>query len=133
MNLFDIFKNPEIYKYFLVGIGGSIIVIVITFILTSFFEIFYVISTIVAFEISLIWGFIANDRWTFDKIKKTSKSYIRFIKYNLFSLISLGILQVIMISFVNIFEWHYTPSQIIGVFVSFFFNFLTSKHISFKN
>jgi len=133
MNLFDILKKPEIYKYLLVGIGGSIIVLVMTIVLTSIFEIFYVISTIIAFEISIIWGFFANDRWTFGKVKKSSKAYIRFIKYNLFSLISLGILQGIMISLVTILEWHYSHSQVIGIIVSFFFNFLASKHISFKN
>ena len=74
MNLFDIFKKPEIYKYFLVGIGGSIIVLVMTFILTSFLEIFYIVSTIIAFEISIIWGYFANDRWTFGKFKKSSKA-----------------------------------------------------------
>jgi len=133
MNLFDLFKKPEIYKFLLVGIGGSFIVLVITLAFTTIFEIFYVISTIIAFELSLVWGFFANDKWTFDKVKKTSKAYVRFVKYNLFSLISLGIIQVIMISLVTIFEWHYSPSQVIGIIVSFFFNFLASKHISFKN
>jgi len=133
MSFFGIFKKPEIYKFLIVGTGGSIIVLVVTLALTSIFEIFYVISTIIAFEISLIWGFFANDKWTFNKMKKTSKPYVRFIKYNIFSLISLGIIQVIMISLVNIFGVHYSPSQAVGIIVAFFFNFLVSKHISFKN
>ena len=133
MTLFDVLKKPEIYKFFLVGVGGSLIVLILTFVFTSFFEIFYIISTIIAFEISLLWGFYANDKWTFGKIKKTTKGITRFIKYNLFSLISLGIIQVVMISLVNIMSLHYSLSEAIGIIVAFFFNFTVSKHISFKN
>ena len=133
MTFFDVFKKPVIYKFFVVGIGGSLIVLILTFVFTSLFDIFYIVSTIFAFEISLLWGFFANDRWTFGEIKKTSKGLTRFIKYNLFSLISLGIIQMVMISLVNIMNFHYSLSEAIGIVVAFFFNFTVSKNISFKN
>ena len=133
MGFLDIFKQPEIYKFLFVGLIGSLIVLSMTFLLTSIFEIFYIISTIIAFEISLIWGFFANDRWTFDKLKKISKGYVRFVKYNLFSLISLGIIQVVMITLVTLGGIHYSFSQAVGIIIAFFFNFIVSKNISFKN
>ena len=87
-NIFeDGIKNSELYKFFIVGFIGAALVLLFTFIFTQFIEIFYVISAAIAFEISQIWGFFANDRWTFSKIKKKSKTHVRFIKYNLFSLI----------------------------------------------
>jgi len=132
-NLIEFVKNPEIYKYLIVGGVGSIIVILFTFVFTQYLGIFYAFSAIIAFEISQVWGFFANDRWTFSKIKKTSKAYKRFIKYNLFSLISLGIIQLFMITLTTQAGFHYTVGESIGIVVAFFFNFITSKRISFKN
>ena len=131
-NIVESIKNPEIYKFFVVGIIGAIMVLAFTVFFTHFFGIFYVISTAIAFEISQVWGFFANDRWTFSKIKKTSKPYVRFFKYNLFSLIALGIIQLVMVTLTTHVGMHYTASQSIGIVAAFFFNFFVSKKISFK-
>ena len=131
-NLTAFIRTPEIYKFFIVGIIGAGIVLAFTVFFTQFIGIFYVISTIIAFEISQIWGFFGNDRWTFTKIKKMSKTYVRFIKYNLFSLFALGIIQLIMITLTTQVGIHYTISESIGIVVAFVFNFLVSKKISFK-
>jgi len=133
LGLLDTFKKPEIYKFLLVGAIGSLILFFLTIFFTSIFEIFYVISTVIAFEISLIWSFFINDKWTFGKSKKTSKRYVRFVKYNFFALISLGIIQAVMITLVTVIDLHYSYSQAVGIIVAFFFNFFSSKHISFKN
>jgi len=132
-NIVDLIKNPEIYKFLIVGIIGAILVLIFTVFFTSYLGIFYVISTTIAFEISQVWGFFANDRWTFSKVKKTSKAYVRFIKYNTFSLIALGIIQLVMIALTTQFGFHYTVGESIGIVVAFFFNFIVSKRISFKN
>ena len=98
----------------MVGLVGSLILLIFTIIFTTFFEIHYVISTIISFEISLIWAFFVNDKWTFGAVKKTNKHYVRFLKYNLFSLISLGIIQVVMIGLVSGIGFHYSFSQGVG-------------------
>ena len=131
--LLEFAKNPEIYKFLIVGIIGSLLVLFLTIVFTSVFGIFYVISTALAFEISIVLGFFANDRWTFSQVTKTSKAYFRFIKYNLFSLIALGIIQVVMITLTTQFGLHYILSQSIAIAVAFFFNFIMSKKISFRN
>ena len=127
----EFIKNPEIYKFLSVGIVGAILVFFFTIVFTSVLGIFYVISTAIAFEISILWGFFTNDRWTFSKVRKKHRPYIRFLKYNLFSLIALGIIQIVMISFVTTFDLHYSLSQAIGIAVAFIFNFSMSKKISF--
>jgi putative flippase GtrA len=116
-----------------VGLGGAVIVLIFTLILTSFLGLHYIISTIIAFELSMIWGFYGNDKWTFSTIKKTSKPYLRFVKYNGLSLIGLGIIQAVMITLTEFFSMHYTPSQSIAIIIAFLFNFIASKKISFRN
>lgn len=131
--LLDIIKNPEIYKFLLVGIAGATTVLILTIVFTSGFGINYIISTAIAFEITVIWSFFVNDKWTFSQVKKTSTKFNRFIKYNLFYLISLGIIQIIMIFLTSQVGLHYAVSESIAIVIAFFFNFLVSKKISFKN
>ena len=126
-------KNPEISKFLLVGFVGAGTTLVLTIVFSEFFGIFYLISAAIGFEISIIWGFFANDKWTFSKVKKTSKSYVRFIKYNSFSLMKLGIIVIIMFVLTTYGGLHYTISQSIAIVVAFFFDFTVSKMISFKN
>lgn len=131
-SLLEILRNPEIYKFLIVGVFGTILVLSLTLVFTTFLGLYYVISAGIAYEITIIVSFIFNDRWTFSKVKKTSKSYHRLIKYNSFYLIGLGITQLIMIVLTEYFGFYYIVGESIGVIMAFFFNFFASKKITFK-
>lgn len=126
-------KNPEIYKYIIVGSINGILVIVLTVILTSLIGIFYVISVLIAYEVSICVNFFMHDKWTFNNIKKNSKNYIRFIKYNIFSLIGLGINAVVLVFLTDHIRLHYEISEAVAILVTFIFNYIMSKKISFRN
>ena len=126
-------KNPEIYKYIIVGAINGILVIVLTVILTSLIGIFYVISVLIAYEVSICVNFFMHDKWTFNNVKKNSKSYIRFIKYNIFSLIGLGINTVVLVFLTDHIGLHYEISEAVAILVTFIFNYIMSKKISFRN
>ncbi len=131
--IIQLIKNPQTIKYILVGFLGSISVLSLTIVFTLFFGLFYAISVVIAFELSLLWGFFVHDRWTFGDVEKTSKPINRFIKYNIFSLTSLGLNELILIPLTSIFGINFIYSEIIAIVVVFFFNFTTSKKIAFKN
>lgn len=131
--LFNLIKNPEIYKFLIVGIGAAFSMEILSILFTSVFGIFYVISIALAFEITLLWGFFAHDKWTFSKVQKNSKTINRFIKYNIFSLIALGINESILVFFTSYVGLQYYISEGISIISTFFFNYLVNKRISFKN
>jgi len=130
--LLDFLKKPEIYKFLIVGIFGAISVLLLTVFFTSFVGIFYIISVVLAFEITLIWAFFAHDKWTFAHVKKTSKTGMRLIKFNLFSLISLGINELVLVILTIQAGFHYITGESIAIVVAFFFNYIISKKITFK-
>jgi len=132
-SLLAFIKNPEIYKYLTVGILNAILVLALTIIFTSVFGIFYVISAVVSFELSIIVSFFMHDKWTFVNVKKTSKMYLRFIKYNTFSLIGLGINALVLVILTEQVGLHYTISESIAILVAFIFNYTMNKKISFRN
>lgn len=126
------FKNLEIYKYTTVGAINGILVLALTMIFTSLFGIFYIISVIISYELSICLSFFMHDKWTFSNIKKNSKWYIRFIKYNTFSLIGLLVNTTVLVFFTNQIGLHYGISEGIAILVTFIFNYVMSK-ISFRN
>lgn len=71
-------------KYCIIGAIGILINTSVLFILTTF-GIFYIISSVIAHEISIIINFIMNDRWTFKDLTISNRShsfFIRAIHYN---------------------------------------------------
>ena len=129
----DFIKNPEIYKYVIVGGINAILVLGLTIIFTSGIGIFYLLSAIIAYEISIMISFFMHDIWTFGKVKKTSKKHIRFIKYNTFSLMGLGINSGVLVILTQNFGIYYAISAFFAILITFVFNYIFSKKISFKN
>lgn len=132
-NLLDYIRCPEIYKFLVVGICAAISTLSLTILFTSIIGMYYVISVAIAFEITLIWGFFAHDRWTFSSVPKSTKPIIRFIKYNIFSIAGLGVNEVVLVFFTQFVKFHYSISEIIAIMVAFLFNYLVHKKISWKN
>jgi len=132
-SIVNFIKNPEIYKYLIVGIFAAFSVLLLSIIFTSFFGIFYIISIAIAFEITIIWGFFAHDRWTFGSYEKTIRTTVRFAKYNLFALILLGANEAVLIFFTEFIKFHYVLSEGIALIVGFFISYPISKKIIFKN
>ncbi len=129
----NILKNSQIYKFLIVGIVNAILLLVLTIFFTEYLNIFYLLSSIIAYEITIILGFIVHEYWTFVKVKKIKKSYVRFLKYNIFYFLGLLINLGFVFTLTNFFELHYSSSQFIAIVIVFLFNFLTSKKITFKN
>ena len=132
-SIFDFLKNPQIYKFLIIGLFNGILVLFLTGVFTSYFGIFYVVSALISYELSIMSSFFMNDKWTFRNTLKISKTHIRLIKYNTFSLIGMGLNGLILIILTDYFGFHYLLSEGAAILIVFSFNYTTSKKISFKN
>lgn len=131
--LLTFLKNPQIYQFMVVGILNAVLLLLLTIFFTDFLNIFYLFSSIISYEITIILGFIIHEFWTFSKNKKTKTPFMRFFKYQIFYFLGLLINSIILFFLTDYFNINYTVSQFIGIFIVFFFNFYTSKKITFKN
>ena len=129
----DFIKNPEIYKFLVIGLTASISVYLLTILFTSFLYILYTISVALAFEITVIWTFFPLDRWVFSEKNKKSRTIIRFLKLNSFSLIGLAVNESVLILLTSTLGFHYTLSEAVAIGITFFFNYSVSKKITWKN
>lgn len=133
LNIYKFLRNPEIYKFLTVGIASAISTLSLTVFFTSILGIFYVLSVAISLESTLLWSYFVHDRWTFNNIQKTTSNRIRFIKYNLMALIGIVVNISILVFFTTQLHLHYAVSETLAIIISFFFNYLIHKKISWKN
>jgi dolichol-phosphate mannosyltransferase len=124
--------NPRILKFAIVGLSGVGVNMGMLFVLTDYFHIPYLISSILAIEISIISNFFLNDLWTWkDRIKK--KYIYRFIQYH----ISVGITAIfvnwlILLLLTEIFGVYYLLSNLIGIALGTAVNYILNDVWTFR-
>lgn len=107
--------NPRFLKFAIVGGSGVIVNMGLLFILSDFFHIYYILSSIIAIETSIILNFILNDIWTWADRKK--KSFIhRFIQYHVaVGITAILVNWILLILLTEIFGLYYLISNLIGI------------------
>jgi dolichol-phosphate mannosyltransferase len=125
--LHNFIKNPQIYKFLAVAIGSASTGLFLIMVLTSFLEIFYVISVLIVLELFVFINFIIHERWTFSDIPKSTKKINRFIKFNAVALIAILINESILIFLTELVGINYIISEVGAMGLTFFFNFTVGR------
>ena len=128
LNFKDKTKNLllQMFKFLLVGGLAFVIDYVTLIICKEIFNIPVLISAAIAFTISVIFNYILSVKWVFDvdKNKSEKKNFIIFI---VFSIIGLGLTELIMWFGVDIIKISYLIVKIIATAIVMVFNFVTRK------
>jgi dolichol-phosphate mannosyltransferase len=137
------FRNNQVWnewkkmgKFGFVGLSGVLVNIGSLYLFTEYVGLYYVISSIVAIEISILSNFLLNDCWTF-KLKEKSDTYIqnrlqRFFSFQCISVVGLIINIGIMYFLTDFFGIYYLVSNLIGIIIVFFWNYLINRHVTWK-
>ena len=124
--------NIRLLKFGVVGISGVGVNMGMLYFLTEYVHIPYLISSIIAIEISIIFNFLLNDIWTWkDRIKK--KYIYRLIQYH----VSVGITAVfvnwlLLLILTEVFGLYYLLSNLIGIAMGTFANYIINDVWTFK-
>ena len=124
--------NIRLLKFGVVGISGVGVNMGMLYFLTEYVHIPYLVSSIIAIEISIISNFLLNDIWTWkDRIKK--KYIYRLIQYH----ISVGITAVfvnwlLLLVLTEVFGLYYLLSNLIGIAMGTFANYIINDVWTFK-
>lgn len=121
-----ILKKFRRYPYFIIiGVSSSFLIFIMTFILTEYLHLWYLLSFIIAAFFAWTYNFIMNAKFTFENYKSDNllKKYILYIKgYVLLSFISFGSVYILT----SILHFNYLISifiiTIIMSLVTFNFN-----------
>jgi dolichol-phosphate mannosyltransferase len=116
----------EFFKFAFVGAIGTIVNLLVLYLLTEFVHVYYILSAIFAFVVAATHNFILNKLWTFkERLEDNfSKKYVQFFSVCLISLIvNLFFLYI----FTEIFGIYYLISQVLAIGIALFINFTGNK------
>lgn len=117
----------QIIKFGLVGVIATVIDYVLLYVLTEFFNIYYLISSIISFSVSVIFNYIASVRWVFDVDKNKNSKIKELVVFIILSVIGLGINQLFMWLLSDKLNIYYMISKLFATVVVMCWNFITRK------
>lgn len=115
----------QILKFGVVGGLAFLIDYGLLYFLTEFCNIYYMISSIISFTVSLIFNYILSIKWVFDVRKK--QTYKEVIVFVLLSVFGLLINQLVMYVGSDLLNIYYMITKLVATFIVMVWNFVTRK------
>lgn len=114
----------QILKFGIIGLLATLLEWGLFYLFSEFFNIYYLISVIIAYSFSTVFNYIFSVIWVFNVEKNNEKKFVIFL---ICSLIGLTINEVLMLVFVELFMIYTFVSKIIATLIVMIYNFITRK------
>jgi len=119
-----IYRYKVKLKYVSLGLFGEIVDFTLLFVLTSFLNVFYLLSAIIAYLSGMIANFFLHKNITFKyHTNNFWKSLASFFRYSMISISGLIITLILMSIFVELLGIHYLLAKLIAGIIVFFINY----------
>ena len=123
----SIIQWNKLIRFAFVGASGAVINLLILWILTDFGHLFYLLSALIAIEISILWNFFFNTKLTFNyKFENMSIFLDSAIKYHMTSFVGILINLSVLLSLTELINMNYIMSEIIAILFAFGANYILS-------
>lgn len=119
----------QFFRYIFVGVIATIVDMSTLFLLTSKYEIFYLISTAIAFIFGVITNYFISIIWVFRSSRNFKKEFFLFVAIGVFGLILNELIMFILVSKLNLF---YMFAKATAVFLILIWNFGMRKAFVFN-
>lgn len=120
-------------KFAIIGALGGIINTIILYTFTEFLGIYYILSSLIAIETSIIAMFFLNNELTFiNKKIKTSDIIAGIFKSNIIRSFGIMINLALLFILTEYLKIFYIYSNIIAIFIASIFNFIGEKRFNWK-
>jgi dolichol-phosphate mannosyltransferase len=120
-------RKKYLIKFASVGASGAVINVLILWLLTEFGHLFYLLSALIAVEISILWNFIFNTKLTFKyRFKNRFILLDSMIKYHLASLAGFLINLAVLLFLTEFLYINYIISEIMAILLAFGINYMLS-------
>ncbi len=123
--------NPRVIKFAIVGASGVIVNMGLLYVFTEYFKLYYMLSSVIAIELSIITNFVLNDIWTWND--RTKQIWIkRVVKYHFVSMGALVANWLVLVGLTEGFGIYYMLSNLIGICTGMIINFVLNDLWTFK-
>ena len=120
----------QLFRYTFVGGIAFIFDFGTLYLLTEYFNIYYLVSAAIAFLFGLTINYFLSIIWVFQKRSLKSK-YVEFIVFALIGIIGLALNEFIIWFFTETVNIHYLQSKIISTVFVYLYNFSIRKYFLF--
>ena len=137
-NFKAIFTEPtnngflQFFRYLFVGGVATVVDWGTLFLLTECANIYFLISTSIAFLAGLVTNFVLSKQLVFKANEARVSPVMEFLSYAIIGVIGLGITELIMILFTNYLALHYMLSKVIATVVVLFWNYTARRFAIYK-
>ena len=124
----------NILRFALVGISGIVVNMGILWGLTELAGMYYLYSSAVAIETSIITNFLLNDFWTFggEAGHRMGRRIHRFLSFQVVSLGGLAVNMAVLFIGKEIFGIYYLVANLLGILAGFVWNYLVNRHLTWR-
>jgi putative flippase GtrA len=122
-SLFD----ASLLRYMAIGASGVLVNTLVLSVQVVLLGLKAYLGVPLAFESSVLWNFVLNDRFTF--IQKNSSKLLRFCKYNFSSAGSFATQFLAVYFLTNYAHFHYIFASLLGIIAGFLLNYSLSLKI----
>ena len=121
-------RNEEVIKFGIVGASGVLVNMGLLYFLTEHVGLYYLVSSIIAVESSIISNFTLNELWTFVEKGKEGLNHVlkRFLKFNSISAVGLGINVTFLWVLTEFVGLYYLLSNLVAISAVFSWNYLAN-------
>lgn len=120
------FELKRFVKYCIVGANGIGINVAILYILTNVLGFFYIISSLIAHEVSIIVNYCLNNMWTFKGIGEKRSFTNKLIRYNIAKLSGMTLSIILLYLYTELFSINYLISNLLAIVTGVGWGFFTS-------
>ncbi len=124
-------ENTKIFfRYVLIGFFATLIDVSLLYILTEFFNIWYLYSASVSYLVAVVPHYVLNKYFNFKN--KNKRIFSQFSIFLIISLSGLLLTQIILYVLVELFNIWYMFSKGVAIVLVLFYHYNLNKKITFK-
>lgn len=116
----------NITRFTIVGVFGIFVDLVLIFLLTDIFHIYYFVSGVIGTELSLLTNFVINDRWSF-RGKMANGLKNRIVLFHKISFGGIVIKLTVLYTLTTVFGVYYLLSSVIGLGFAYGWNMMMNR------
>lgn len=124
----------RLFKFAIIGGIGATLNTSLLYVFTESLGLYYLVSSILAVEIAIVFQFTLNDFWTFrDRRSNSIKIFIwRLVKSNVWRTFGMAVNVSILFILTEFFGVYYIVSNFAGIFCAFLINYFLENKLTWK-
>ncbi|WP_292366635.1 MULTISPECIES: glycosyltransferase [unclassified Methanoculleus] len=124
----------KVLRFGLVGLSGILVNMGLLYALTEIAGLYYLVSAVIAIELSIVSNFVFNDVWTFRSARdlRFERNLRRFWSFQTVSMAGLAVNMGVLYLLVDVAGVYYLAANLAGIFIAFAWNYTANRHYTWR-